>query len=100
MIRVTLTRGADRHLDEIVEYLQEHSPRAAERFATRFDRSLRLIAANPKIGRLRTEIRPGLRSVVLGKYVMFYRLDDVDVFVVADLHGSRDTAFLADADIN
>lgn len=41
-------------------------------------------------GRARDEIKPGLRSIVVQKYTVFYRATDTAVQVVRLLHGSRD----------
>jgi toxin ParE1/3/4 len=62
---------------------------AADRVAERLKRAFDLIAVNPRSGRLRPDMGPGIRSFVVGKYVVFYRitLDGIDVGRV--MHGAR-----------
>jgi toxin ParE1/3/4 len=42
------------------------------------------------MGRTREELGPGLRSVVLEHYVLFYRVTATAVEVLRILHGTRD----------
>ena len=44
----------------------------------------------PRIGRMRDEILPGLRSVVIRPYVAFYRSEGDTILVLRILHGRRD----------
>ena len=43
----------------------------------------------PGMGRDRSELRPGIRSLPVKSYVIFYRFDEERVFVVRVLHGAR-----------
>jgi len=38
----------------------------------------------------RDDLRPGIRSIPVGEYVIFYRRDGEDVLVLHVLHGRRD----------
>jgi toxin ParE1/3/4 len=42
------------------------------------------------MGRQRLDLRPGLRSHPVGDYVIFYRLEGVDVLILRALHRRRD----------
>ena len=42
------------------------------------------------MGRTREELRPGLRSIVIEQYVLFYRATATAVEVHRILHGARD----------
>jgi toxin ParE1/3/4 len=48
-----------------------------------------LIATHPHAGRLRDDLRPGLRSFPVGQYLVFYRVIDTDVFILHVAHGRR-----------
>src|SRR5215472_13905833 len=50
----------------------------------------RLIEDHPFSGRARDEIRPGLRSVAVRPYILFYRTRNDLVEIVRILHGRRD----------
>jgi toxin ParE1/3/4 len=41
----------------------------------------RMLADNPALGRSRDDVRPALRRMECGRYVVFYRQDDLSVLV-------------------
>jgi toxin ParE1/3/4 len=64
--------------------------RAADRVAARiYDAELR-IADFPEIGRTRDELVPGVRSWVVGAYVIFYAVASDAVVMLRIIHGARD----------
>jgi toxin ParE1/3/4 len=48
------------------------------------------LAENPDAGRLRPDIRDGLRSYVCRQHVVFYRVSESAVEILRVLHHSRD----------
>lgn len=81
---------AERDLEEIWSYVAEDaSPTTADRpvdaIVDRFD----LLAEQPRIGRARPEFGPGVRSLAVENYVIYYRQED-DVLIARILHGRRD----------
>ncbi|MBX9628169.1 MAG: type II toxin-antitoxin system RelE/ParE family toxin [Gemmataceae bacterium] len=90
MRRVARTVRAQSDLDDILTRMTGRSPTAADRFAAEFDARCALLAGQPKMGRPRDDLAPGLRSVVIDRHVLFYRFDDATVTVVRIVHGSRD----------
>ena len=56
----------------------------------RLHKSFELLAEFPTIGRVRDEIRPGLRSDAVRKYVVYYLPADDGIHVICVLHGSRE----------
>jgi toxin ParE1/3/4 len=50
----------------------------------------KMLARNPTAGRERPELAPGLRSVPIGRDLLFHRPTDDGVEIVRVLHGSRD----------
>ncbi len=42
------------------------------------------------MGRLRDDLRPGLRSFPIGEYLIIYRIEDEDVLILHVTHGCRD----------
>jgi toxin ParE1/3/4 len=81
---------AEADLQSTLSYLAERSPPAAKRYAKQFQGKIRLIANQPAVGRKRDALRPGLRSVVVHPYVLFYRFTDTQIEIVRVLHGARD----------
>jgi toxin ParE1/3/4 len=90
MRSVVRTAAAERDLEEIMEWLYEHSPTVAERFPTALDSRCRLLATQPMTGRARDELRSGLRSVVVEYYVIFFLVTDDEIQIRRIVHGSRD----------
>lgn len=74
---------------EIVDYLLAHSEPAADRFTADVENACRLLATNPRMGRARNELAPGVRSVVVGNYVLFFRATATSVEVLRIFHGAR-----------
>jgi toxin ParE1/3/4 len=80
--------GAD--LSEIWEFMAEDSVERADAFVDRLDAKFRALAAQPLIGRERPELAPGLRSMPMERYVIFYEPIPEGVAIVRVLHGARD----------
>jgi toxin ParE1/3/4 len=72
-----------------LSYLGQRSATAAGRLADQLEDKCRLLAANPFTGRARDEIAPGLRTVVVGNYVLLYTVTDTEVIVVRFIYGRR-----------
>ncbi len=90
MAIVLRTDQAQIDIEEIVDYLDDHSPAAADRFAKQFRERTQSLAMMPEMGRTREELGVGLRSFTMGKYVLFYRLIEGGIEIVRLAHGSRD----------
>jgi toxin ParE1/3/4 len=86
------TPQADSDLDDIWHYVATRSASldAADRFIDSLTDRFFLLASHPNIGRARDEdLRPGLRSFPVGKYIIIYRIQDEDVLILRVLRGSR-----------
>jgi toxin ParE1/3/4 len=90
MARVVHTDLARADLREILRYLRGHSRPAAERLAQSMKERARRLAKFPRLGRERPEFGSGIRSTVVGDYVLVYHTTDTVVTVVRIFHGSRD----------
>ncbi len=88
--QVVKSAQAENDIAKVLEYLDSHSSSAADRLATQIDDRCERLALQPQIGRLREELLPNLRSVVIGSYLLFYRFSPSTLEVVRFLHGSRD----------
>lgn len=82
-------------LNAALAYLDQHSESAAVALADAVDRKCEQLRTVPFQGRARDELSPGLRSVVVGDYLLFYRVTDEAVEFARFIHGRRDlsTAF-------
>lgn len=93
MSEFRLASEAEAELDEIWLYIVRESSsvdiatRVVENIAQRFW----LLAEYPYLGRARDDLRSGLRSFVVGHYVIVYRIAEDDVVLILHVfHGSRD----------
>jgi toxin ParE1/3/4 len=84
------TSQAEADLDAITDYYAVHNPDAGLRLLDAIAARCRLVAAHPRSGRLRTDLGDGIRSVVVGRYMIFFRMASNGIDVLRVLHGARD----------
>jgi toxin ParE1/3/4 len=86
-----LSQPAAEDLGEIFDYTAlEFGHHQAVRYLDGMEQVFCQLAADPVLGRERTEIRIGLRSIAYRSHVIFYRILGRRIRVVRVLHGSRD----------
>lgn len=73
-----------------LEYLEQYSPPAAERLSDGVDRATQLLLSNPFMGKDRSNLRSGYRSVLVGDYFLFYRVTDTELVLLRFIYGRRD----------
>jgi toxin ParE1/3/4 len=81
---------ANRDLWEIWDYIADDSPDRADDLIATFDTKFRILAGQPELGRRRDELSENLRSLAVGRYVIFYLPIPKGIEVVRVLHGARD----------
>jgi toxin ParE1/3/4 len=81
---------ANSDVAEILLYILDLNPVAAQGFLDSLEQSCQLIAEHPLIGRRRPELGEYLRSFPVGNYLIFYvsRADGIDIARV--IYGGRD----------
>jgi toxin ParE1/3/4 len=89
MAQVRRTTQASLDLLDILTYLGDRSPDAAERFALDMERRGELLARFPDLGSPCEEVGPGVRAFVSGRYVIYYRAAADGIEIIRVLHGSR-----------
>ena len=77
-------------LYHIWEYIALDSPERATQWIDRLDEAFSLLADTPYMGRQRDDIQPGIRSFVVGRYVILYRPIDGGIEVVHIVHSAKD----------
>lgn len=93
-LEVVVSNVASLDLDNIRDYLNVHSSAAAEQFVAAFSRCLDTLAATPFVGPRPRPSDPDLRFFVIGKYVVYYRVEKKKVWVQRVLHGAQDASKL------
>ncbi len=90
----------ERAIEDLLEHWSYRAIVAGEASADalieRIEKRLFLLAEYPDSGTKRDELRPGLRSVVLGKLVLFYNPLGDGIELVRVLDGRRDLPPLID----
>jgi len=89
-MKVVFSERADSDLLQIISYLAPRNMRAALALADAIDSKLSHLAQHPLIGRERSSLSPGLRSLVVQNYLVFYRVDEARITVIRVLDGRRD----------
>lgn len=90
-VRVSAEAEAD--LDEIWSYVATESGDAhtAERLINSITDHFFVLSKHPHMGRRRDhDLRPGLRSLSVGAYVIIHRIEGRDVLILHVFHGRRD----------
>lgn len=90
MKQARLSARAQTDLEVIWITIAQDNPVAADRFVDRLLHSCRKLVAAPRIGRPREELAPGMRSLPVGNYLIFYRADRSGIEVVRVLSGYRE----------
>ena len=89
-MKIVLLEQAEKDLLHIDKYLAEQSPRAADALVERIDEKLANLRHFPFIGRSRSEFGLGIRSIVVGVYVIFYRVHADRITIMRVIHGRMD----------
>src|SRR5262249_5474052 len=90
MRRCTFSPRARKDFSEILQHIGKADPDSALDFVTRLQLMCERLGEMPELGRRRDDLKPGLRSFPMEKYVIFYRIVKKHVQIVRVLHGARD----------
>jgi toxin ParE1/3/4 len=89
-MQVLLSDKASRDLLRIYSYITERNPTAADALVQRIDEKFDQLSDLPFIGRERSSLAPGLRSVVVGNHLIFYTVNFDSITVVRVIDGRMD----------
>jgi plasmid stabilization system protein ParE len=92
-VEVRLLPQAEEDFVEIIDYISDDNPLAAEKMAGRFEKSFILLSEQPLSGRLARDNRLRLlqyRYLVVDRYLIFYLVKKNKVMICRILHGARD----------
>ena len=90
MNQYRVSEAAKSDLDEIWFYIAQDNPDAADKFIRALVSRFPTLASMPDLGRKREELAARLRSLPVGRYVIFYRPMENGVEIARVLHGARD----------
>lgn len=86
---VRRTAASKRDYAEIWNYIADDNPDSADDLLRLFDQKVTLLSDFPHLGRARPEIRPRLRSLAVGDYLLFYRPLRDGIELLRVIHGAR-----------
>ena len=91
-MNIHISAAAKRDLRRAARYLdrQTLNPAIADRLFDEIEHVLELIAANPRMGRERSELSRGLRGFPVGDYMIFWRVKKEMVQITRILHQKQD----------
>jgi toxin ParE1/3/4 len=82
-----LSSAAEQQLEDILFFtFAEWGEAQAEKYAALIDKCLSHILANPNLGKLRADVKPGYRALQAGKHLIFYCVQDEFIDVLGILH--------------
>lgn len=88
-----LLQLAEEDLTEIISYVAEDRPTAADSLLATIESNLVLLCAQPHLGRIPNDerlIRMGYRFLIVENYLIFYTIEQELILVHRLLHGARD----------
>ncbi len=87
---LVFSSDAEADFEQIGDFIAKDNLDAAISFVQRLRQRCRQIAEFPGIGRRRSDLRSGYRSVTEGEYIILYVASSDTVEIVRVLHGKRD----------
>lgn len=90
LLPVTFSALAEDDLARIGDYIAEDNPVAAQEFVERLANRCLSLAEDPRLGRKRDDIRPGVRGLNEGSYLILYRVKATEVEIIRVWHTKRD----------
>jgi toxin ParE1/3/4 len=91
MLKIRLSPLAQADLDGIWEFtVTQWNEAQAESYLLGLDASMKLLAANPRLGRAIDDIRPGYLKFPAASHILIYRLVSGAIEFIRILHKSSD----------
>ncbi len=71
-------------------FVAQDNPSAADKLLMGMNDQICRLAHTPRMGRSRNEVRRGLHSFSVAKYVIFYTIEEGGIMIIRVLHSARD----------
>ena len=93
MAAIRLRPAARADLKAIAAFTERRwAPDQRDHYLERLNTCFRRLTENPEVGVQRDAVMPGLRSVLEGRHVVFYRTTEDGIVVIRVLHVNMDVA--------
>ncbi len=90
--QVRFLKIAEEDFTEIIKFIADDNPAAAESIAIKIEKNLELLSDNPNLGRVPRdeEIKNlGYRYLIVQNYIVFYSVEEKTILIHRILHGAR-----------
>lgn len=89
-MKLAISPLAEQDIEAIGDYIAQDNPVRAASFTEELYQQCLLIAESPVIYRERPELGQSIRICAYGRYIIVFRILDMEVRIERMLHGSRD----------
>uniref|UniRef100_A0A832G7S5 Type II toxin-antitoxin system RelE/ParE family toxin n=1 Tax=Ignavibacterium album TaxID=591197 RepID=A0A832G7S5_9BACT len=90
--QIRLLRIAEEDFTEIISFIADDNPTAAEEMAVKIEKNIELLAENPMLGRIPRDEdikNLGYRYIIIQNYIVFYTIEEKTILIHRILHGAR-----------
>lgn len=90
---IHLLRIAEEDFNEIIVFIAQDNPIAAENVALKIEKALLKLTLHPLLGRVPNEPElagAGFRYLIIDNFLIFYSLENRTIYVHRIIHGARD----------
>ncbi len=91
MHKIHKTKAAEQDLTGIWLYtFQQWNETQADKYLDELDSGIQLLSKHPKIGKDYSDVREGIRCLIINKHLIFYCINDNQIDIIRVLHESMD----------
>ena len=90
MKKPEFSQEAKTELFQAASFIADDNPTAAKQWRNQIYEACHLLAESPRIGRERSEPAKDLRSIPVGRFIIFYKPHETGVYIVHVLRGAMD----------
>ena len=90
--QIRLLRVAEEDFNEIISFIADDNPTAANSIADKIEKNIELLSENPMLGRIPRDEdikNLGYRYIIIQNYIVFYTIEERTIFIHRILHGAR-----------
>jgi toxin ParE1/3/4 len=90
MFSIRIRRLASNDIDDIAAYISQDNPLRAESFTDEISKKIMTIAERPFSFPARDDLMIGLRSALIGNYLILFMVEGNEVDIIRVVNGARD----------
>ncbi len=90
--QIRLLGVAEEDFNEIISFIADDNPTAANSIADKIEKNIELLSGNPLLGRIPRDEdikNLGYRYIIVQNYIVFYTIEERTIFIHRILHGAR-----------